>query len=153
MTRRDGLFLAFFVALAAAFALYARQPVESAAAAAAGPPQLVVATFNSQWCSSCKILKPRLLKVMPGFASAPVKFVEYDLTFGPEKARAAAAADGISSVYERFSRATGYALLIDAGTGEILDMLTTDHTAAAMRAAIERGLRKAEDSPHTAHRG
>lgn len=140
MKRNDAIFLAALLALAAAFALYARRPAASAEAAFSGDPELIAATFNSQWCSSCKILKPRLLKIMPEFAGEPVKFVEYDLTFGPDGARAAAAADGLSSVYDRFSGATGYTLLIDADTGEIVDMLTVNHSAAAMRETIGRRL-------------
>jgi thiol-disulfide isomerase/thioredoxin len=144
VTRGDAVFLLALLVAAAAFALYARRPAENAEAAFSGAPELIAATFNAQWCSSCKILKPRLLKIIPEFRSAPVKFVEYDLTFGPEKGRAEAAADGISSVYDRFSTATGYTLLIDAETGEILDMLTVNHERAAMREAIRGALRKAE---------
>lgn len=138
--RIDVVLLAAMLVAAAGFALYANKPAASAAAAPAGDEELIAATFNSQWCASCKILKPRLLKIMPEFASEPVRFVEYDLSFGPDRARAAAAADGLSSVYERFSGATGYTLIIDADTGEIVDMLTVNHSAAAMRDTIRRRL-------------
>ncbi len=143
--RNDVVLLAAMLVVAAGFALYANKPAASAVAAPAGEEELIAATFNSQWCASCKILKPRLLKIMPEFASMPVRFVEYDLTFGPDRARAAAAADGLSSVYERFSGATGYTLIIDADTGEIVDMLTVNHSAAAMRETIKRRLAAAAE--------
>jgi hypothetical protein len=148
MKRQDAVFFGLLAAGIAGFALYARAPAASAEAAFSGEPELIAATFNSQWCSACKIVKPRLRKVIPDFAGAPVKFVEYDLTFGNGGApREKAEADGISSVYERFSTATGYTLLVDAETGDILDMLTVEHTASAMRAAISAALARAEAPP------
>jgi thiol-disulfide isomerase/thioredoxin len=145
MKRNDLILLLVLLAGAAGFALYARTPAASASAAVSGEPELIAATFNSQWCSACKILKPRLLKVMHDFADAPVKFVEYDLTFGPDRPRAAAAADGLASVYERFSTATGYTLLIDAQTGAIVDRLTVNHSAADMRRIIAARLAEASE--------
>lgn len=145
MKRNDAIFLLVLLAGAAGFALYAKKPAASAENAFSGEAELIAATFNSQWCSSCKIVKPRLLKVMPDFAAKPVKFVEYDLSFGPDGARDAAAADGLSSVYERFSDATGYTLLVDADNGEIVDMLTVNHSAAAMRETILRRLADATE--------
>ena len=144
MKRRDQFIWGAIFAAVAAFVLFARRPAESAAEAFVGEPQLIAATFNSQWCSACKILKPRLLKVIPSFAGLPVKFVEYDLSFGPGTAREIAEADGLASVFDRFSKATGYTLLIDADTGEIIDMLTIRHDAGAMRVAIARALDRAQ---------
>jgi hypothetical protein len=51
-------------------------------------------------------------------------------------------------VYERFSKATGYTLLIDAESGDIVDMLTISHSVGAMREAIETALSDAAaDTP------
>lgn len=144
MNRSNAVFFGLLAAGAAGFALFARAPATSATAAFAGEPEVIAATFNSAWCAACKIVKPRLMKVIADFAVSPVKFVEYDLTFGAGGAsQEAAAADGLSSVYERFSGATGFTLLVDADTGEILDMLTVNHSGDAMRAAIARALEKA----------
>ncbi len=130
---------------AAAFALYARAPITSAANGFEGEPEVIAATFNAQWCSACKVLKPRLMKVMREFEGRPVRFVEYDLTFGDsERLREAATADGLASVYDRFSGATGYALIVDAETFDIVDMLTIRHSRDAMRRAIEAAIDKAE---------
>lgn len=146
MKRRDLFFFGALLAAIAAFALFARRPAESGRETFAGKAEVIAATFNSQWCSACKILKPRLLKVIPTFSGEPVKFVEYDLTFGPDGARQHAEADGLAGVYDRFAKATGYTLLIDADTGEIVDMLTIKHDAGAMRAAISRALERSRAS-------
>ena len=144
MQRRDLFLLGGLLALAAGFALYARAPARSAAAAFDGEPAVIAATFNAQWCTSCKILKPRLLGILPEFSGRPVKFVEYDLTFGDRPAlRGAAEADGVASIYDRFSSATGYTLLVEARTGDVVDMLTINHSRAEMRNRIEAALARA----------
>ena len=100
-------------------------------------PEIIAATFSSAWCSSCKILKPRLAKVIPEFADKPIKFVEFDFTLGQRKEISEkAAAAGLAEIYPRFEGATGFTLLVDAETGEIVEMLTMSHTPEAMRAAI-----------------
>ena len=110
-------------------------------------PELVAVTFASAWCGPCKILQPRLSDVIPGFADKPVKFVDLDFTFGETEGLAdKAAAEGLADVYPRFKGATGYTLLVDRDTGEVIDSLTVDHSKPAMRAAIARALAVAEVS-------
>ena len=104
-------------------------------------PEVIAVTFASAWCSSCKILQPRLAKVIPDFADKPVKFVELDFTYGQrgaieEKARA----EGLADIYPDFKGATGFTLLVDYDTGEIIDSLTINHTQPAMRAALSQAL-------------
>lgn len=110
-------------------------------------PEVIAATFSSEWCASCKILEPRLAKIMPEFAGQPVKFIDLDFTYGERRELAeAAAADGLADIYPRFKGATGFTLLVDRDTGDILDSLTVNYDAEAMRAAIARALAVAEQS-------
>lgn len=110
-----------------------------------GTPEIIAASFVSAWCASCKILEPRLAKVMPAFSKAPVKFEALDFTFGatPELAERAAE-DGYATVYARYAGATGFTLLIDRESGEVLDKLTMNDTEQSIRTRIDAALRKAE---------
>ena len=106
-----------------------------------GEPEIVAATFSSAWCSSCKILEPRLAEVIPEFVDRPVKFVELDFTFGErEEIAEQAEAEGLGHIYPQFKGATGFTLLVDADTGEIVDSLTINHSKRAMRAAIAQAV-------------
>ncbi len=130
------------------FALSGRTSATGADYALEGEPEVVAVTFASAWCSACKILEPRLAEVIPDFADKPVKFVELDFTFGQrgeieEKARA----EGLSKIYPRFKGATGFTLLVDKDTGEIIDTLTIDHSKGAMRAALAQALALAARTP------
>jgi len=86
-------------------------------------------------------LNPRLAEVIPVFAGKPVKFVSLDFTFGRRgDIERQAAAEGLGDIYPRFEGATGFTLLVDPDTGEILDSLTVNHSKQAMRAAITQSL-------------
>ena len=107
----------------------------------AGAPEVVAATFYATWCSPCRILEPRLSDVIPSFADKPVKFVKLDFTFGKRAEIEAFAQDeGLADVYRQFGGASGFTLLVDRETGEVIDMLTMDHSSRAMRAAIAQAI-------------
>lgn len=138
---------ALAAAFIGAFFMFARTPATSADAPSAGKPEIVAATFASSWCSACKVLKPKLAKVIPGFANDPVAFVEFDFTFGPrDETRAEADKYGIGDLYERNKGATGFTVLVDYDSGEILDTLTMNFSENAMKSAIARAI---EIASHT----
>lgn len=134
----------FYLILAAGFAAFyftARTPAESADAPYAGKPEIIAATFASAWCSSCKILKPRLAAIIPDFSEKPVTFVELDFTFGQRaEMREIAVREGFAEIYDRYKGATGFTLLIDRDTGKIVDTLTMNYSRNAMRSAIAQAV-------------
>jgi thiol-disulfide isomerase/thioredoxin len=141
MKPRQLVSIALIAALVIGFALFGRAPATSAEAAYDGKPEVVAATFASSWCSSCKILKPKLAKVIPDFSSEPVTFIEFDFTFGPrDELKDEAEAFGLGDLYENNKGATGFTVLVDADTGEVLDTLTMNFSEAAMRSAIGRAI-------------
>ena len=110
-------------------------------------PEVIAATFSAAWCSTCKILEPRLAGVIPRFADQPVKFIKLDFTLGERpEVEALAAREGLSDIYPRFKGASGFTLLVDRDTGEIIDMLTINHNDRAMRAAIAQAIAVAAQS-------
>ncbi len=138
---KDLIFPVVLVVGVAAFALSGRNSATGADYQYAGEPEIVAATFSSAWCSSCKILEPRLSDIIPDFVDQPVKFVKLDFTFGQRAdIQEQAEAEGLGEIYPRFKGATGFTLLIDHETGEILDSLTINHSKKAMRAAIAQAV-------------
>ena len=141
MTPRRIVSLAFLAAFGAAAALFLRTPATNAEAAFSGKPEVVAATFASAWCSSCKVLKPKLAKVILGFKNEPVAFVEFDFTFGAnDDIRAEAEEYGIETLYDEHKGATGFTVIVDYDTGEVLDTLTMNFSEDAMKSAIARAI-------------
>lgn len=140
MKPRSIALLAASAAVLCAFALTGRAPASSSAPYD-GKPEIVAATFASAWCSACKVLEPTLAKVIPQVAGEPVAFVEFDFTFGPrDEVKAEAERYRLGDLYERNKGATGFTLLVDYETGEILDTLTMNFSEDAMRSAIARAV-------------
>lgn len=141
MTRRSIVLGVFAAAFALAAFNATRSPATGVEAPFAGKPEIVAATFTSAWCSSCKVLEPKLAKVAPSFAGKPVAFVDLDFTFGPrEELKDKAASFGLGELYERNKGATGFTVLVDYDTGEIIDTLTMNFSEDAMRSAIARAI-------------
>lgn len=127
------------------FALMGRTGASNAQYAYDGEPEVIAATFSSAWCSACKILEPRLAEIIPDFSDRPVKFVKLDFTFGERgDTEQQARTEGLGDIYPRFKGATGFTLLVDSETGEIIDSLTMNHSKDAMRAAIAQSIALAE---------
>lgn len=146
MKKNAAFAIAFAAALAVAL-LTTRAPATEAHYAYDGPPEIVAATFSSAWCSACKVLEPRLAKVAPDFADRPVKFVNLDFTFGQKEDIAEkAASEGLGDIYPSYKGATGFTVLVDRETGDVIDTLTINHSADAMRAAIAQALARAQNS-------
>ncbi len=123
------------------FVVFGRSSQNSIAAPFDGKPEVIAATFTSEWCTACKILEPRLADVIPAFTDKPVHFLELDFSFGQkEKARAVAVSEGFETAYNQFEGATGFTLLIDKDSGEIIDILTASYSESAMKAALANAL-------------
>lgn len=135
------LFIAVLTLGVALFAAFGRTSATDAAYSYDAEPEIIAATFSSAWCSSCKILEPRLEALVPDFADKPVKFVKLDFTLGQRGAVAdKAAREGLAHIYPQYKGATGFTLLVDAETGDIVDSLTIRHSEQAMRAAIAQAI-------------
>ncbi|HCR66478.1 MAG TPA: hypothetical protein DIW38_08195, partial [Oceanicaulis sp.] len=84
-------------------------------------PRLVAALFRSNWCGPCKVLEPRYESVMTHYVDAPLERVRFDSSFGRRGALARRAREeGVSEAYEATAGSTGFVLLIDRDTGDVL---------------------------------
>lgn len=138
---RNILFFAVLALGVGLFAVFGRTSATDAQYSYETKPEIIAATFSSAWCSSCKILEPRLEALVPDFADKPVKFVKLDFTLGQRGAVAEKAErEGLAHLYPQFKGATGFTLLVDADSGEIVDSLTIRHSEQAMRAAIAQAV-------------
>ena len=134
-------------ALALLFLLFLSLPHSATAQSPqAEDPRLVAALFRSNWCGPCKILEPRYDRVMADYTQAPLERVRFDSSFGRRGALAQRASEeGIRPVYDAASGATGFVLLIDRETGDVLARITAEYSEADIAGALDHALGVIED--------
>jgi len=109
-------------------------------------PRLVAALFRSNWCGPCKILEPRYERVMSGYVDAPLERVRFDSSFGRRALLAdRAEEEGIGSAYDAASGSTGFVLLIDRETQEVLARITVRYSEDDIAGALDYALDVIED--------
>lgn len=106
-----------------------------------GRPNLVAAMFYSAWCSSCAVLDPKLREVAPEFDGRAIQFVKFDFTMGPTGALAKKAEQlGVADIYEANKGATGFMVLIDSRTEEVLSTIYMTNSEADIRSALNEAI-------------
>lgn len=115
-----------------------KKPMESKVMEA--KPALYALAFHSDKCASCKVLGPNVkeAKNSDSLKETSVKFVKFDLTDKQTKKEAAVMAEtlGVTDVYKKHAKKTGFLLVVNSNTGEVLEKITKKHDADQITAAI-----------------
>lgn len=84
--------------------------------------------MDAVWCGKCREMNPKLDEVRPQFAGEPVLFVKFDMTdeFAVEQSKMLAQRLDLTEIFNANEGKTGYMLLIDPVTKEVLATLTSD---------------------------
>jgi len=108
-------------------------------------PEVIALKFHADWCGYCKAMAPAYAELQKGVGDEPVLFVKLDQTddFEKRQAQYLAHALGMEKVWSQHGGKTGFALLIDAETKEVLGRLTRSDDADAMRSAVEEAVKRA----------
>jgi thiol-disulfide isomerase/thioredoxin len=91
-------------------------------------PRVIAMYIYADWCGACQAIKPIMEEAKPEFEEQPVLFVKMDMTndFTAHQSKLMAARLGLSEIFEKNEGMTGFVLLLDANTNEVLDKITTD---------------------------
>ncbi len=115
----------------------------ASAFAGAAKPKVVGVLFYADWCNSCKTLEPKLNAIKKDFAGQPVLFTRVDFTddFTKEQSDLLASYLDLGSAYAGQGRKTGYMLLINAESKQVLGKLLKTQSEAELKAEIDKALR------------
>ncbi len=116
------------------------------AAADSSEPEVYGVLFYADWCGSCKVLDPAIQKArgQSDLDNEPVLFIRLDLTDATRRYQAGLMANalGLSEFYDKNAGATGFLLLVDAESKEVIKRLTKTMDARSIaeevRSAIEQ---------------
>lgn len=97
-----------------------------------------VAVFYADWCGSCKILEPNMMKAMEEMENKDMlNVVKFDLTDDATKATSAAMAgeNGLTDLYNAHAPKTGFAALVKDGKA-VMKITKTD-SVEVIKAKLE----------------
>ena len=106
--------------------------------------KLIAVKFHADYCKSCKAIAPTIETVKKNFDKGEVQFVILDFTTDKSKAAAVklAKAHGITDLMKKHGPKTGFVLVVNAKSHEVLERLTKKHDAATWTASIKKHLTK-----------
>ena len=110
-------------------------------------PKVLAVLFYADWCGSCTVLDPEIQKARDKFDldNEPVLFIRLDTTDAARRYQAGLMASslGLGDFYEQNAGATGFMILVDAETNEIISRLTKSMDATAITSEVKAALDKA----------
>lgn len=115
------------------------QRAQAHSEAKARSPEVIMVVFHADWCPNCKTLGPKMMKeVFPEIKAEPYLLVKLDLTDRESnQAEYMLSTLGLGNLWEEYGRKTGFALLVDTQTKEVLHTFTANTTSAEMVKGIK----------------
>ena len=105
---------------------------------------LYAVSFHADWCGSCKILEPNVIKARgkADLDNQNVLFVKLDLTNATKRHQSElmAGALGIGDFFAKNNGKTGFVLLVDSASGKVVGKLTKDMDAGQIAKTIKKNL-------------
>lgn len=106
-------------------------------------PEFIGLLFYADWCSSCKVLEPKLNPVKKDFAGRQILFARVDLTneFTREQSKLFVGWVGLGDVFQQYGDKTGFMLIIRLKDTAVLSRLVKTQTEDELRKEIRKALR------------
>jgi len=123
--------------------------------AAADAPELIAVKFHADWCGSCKAMGDVFEELQEKYDTQPVLYVTLDQTREHQRTQSAylAKALGLGGVWKEHGGSTGFILLIDAESKDVVARLTREQNLKAMGAALEQAVDDDDDDTAAADEG
>ena len=134
--------LAAFAATTGPLPAKSPAPESPASDAQTDDPRVIALVFYADWCGSCKALDPRLDAVRAHSDLRTVSFVTLDQTNAEARRQSAGLAEtgGYEAVYRANEGKTGFVLLLNAETKQVIGTLTVADSEAAIARKLERAI-------------
>jgi thiol-disulfide isomerase/thioredoxin len=103
---------------------------------------VIAVKMDAEWCGKCRVMNPKLESIMPTFKDESVLFVKLNMTdeFTTQQAGFLADRLQLTSLFNEHKGRTGYMVLVNAKTGEVLktlqSTLSEDELVAEIKAVL-----------------
>jgi thiol-disulfide isomerase/thioredoxin len=120
------------------------QTTQSKTLANAAAPAVIAVKFYADWCGSCKVITPVFHELQAKFDTQPVLYIVLDHTreFNRQQSKYLATSLGLDKIWAKNGGKTGFILLINGKTQEIITTLTKKHDLKQMGAALQAAVNK-----------
>ncbi len=107
-------------------------------------PKIVGILMYADWCSSCKVLEPKLNPVKREFQNQRILFTRFDLTdeFTKDQSAHYAALLGLEKLYNENAGKTGYMALIEWPSRRNVGMITMDKSPEEIRTILANAVKR-----------
>lgn len=110
-------------------------------------PEVLGVLYYADWCGSCKILEPELdaARIDSELDTDAILFVRLDLTDATTSYQAELLANqlDLGGLYTENGGATGYMVLVDAETKEVISRVTTSSDSTEITSIIKGAISQA----------
>ena len=108
-------------------------------------PKVIGMYFYANWCANCKELEPKLETAANSLKKDPFLLVRLDVSNKATqyKAGLTASAMGLGSRFDANAPKTGFVLLVDPKSGEVVDRLTKELAPDEIEQRVRGALAKA----------
>lgn len=110
--------------------------------------EVIGVLYYADWCGSCKVLDPKIEQAKKGLAAthAPILFVQLDLTNEQTRYQSELLVNSLSleSSYAKYGGKTGFMLLLDADSKQVIARLTKNLDTADISKTINQALIQAK---------
>ena len=106
-------------------------------------PEVISLLFYADYCGSCKVLDPKVEVVKEALSTEPILFIKLDHSSDETTNQAALLMDaiGMNDVYEAEKKSSGFMLVVDANTKEVIAKITRDMSESEIEAKIAESIR------------
>ncbi len=124
----------WFAAMSGAWA----ETTQSKSQADVAVPAIIAVKFHADWCGSCKAMGPVFEELQDKFDTQPVLYVVLDHTqeFDRQQSQFLATSLGLDKIWAKYGNKTGFILLVDGKTQEVVMTLTHKQDLKQMGAAL-----------------
>ena len=107
--------------------------------------EVIAVKFHADWCGSCKAMGPVFSELEAKFDTQPVLYLTLDHTREHQRQQAMWLVQelGMDNVWAEYGGKTGFILLIDADSKEVLTKLTRENNLKDMGAQLKEAVAKA----------
>lgn len=105
--------------------------------------EVIGVKMDAEWCGKCQVMNPKLDNIYSNFKNEPVLFIKFNMTDNFTVQQSAMLADrlNLNHLFEENKGQTGYMVLVNAQTNEVLETLHSDLSEEEIESKIRSVLK------------